>query len=297
MPRRALFLVNRKARSGQHELQPIRERLTAGGLELIEPPGDLGDPTALIRQQGRDVELIVLGGGDGTINRALPGLLEVQRPFGVLPLGTANDLARTLELPTDPLAACDVILAGRTQPIDVGRINDRPFVNVASIGLAVDVTRRLTRGAKSRWGVLAYLWAAIGALIRGRPFRVEICCDGECLKTRTWQVAVGNGRSYGGGLTIHEDARIDDGLLDLYSLEVEQGWHILMMIPALWRGSLDPVPTVRTLRGRKIEVRPLGRPRSITADGELVGQTPAVFQLEPAALSVFVPAAIAQVSG
>ena len=290
MPGRALLLVNSKARRGQEDLSQIRERLSSGGLELIEPRGESGDWSELIRRHHREADLIVLGGGDGTINRALGGLLEAQRPLGILPLGTANDLARTLALPSDPVAACEVILSGHIQRIDVGRVNDRPFLNVASVGLAVDVTRRLSQGAKSRWGVLAYLWAAIAALLRGHSFAVEICCDDERLRTRTWQVAVGNGRNYGGGLTIHQEARIDDGLLDLYSVEVQRGWHILLLIPALWRGALDPVHTVRTLRGTRFEIRPLRRPRSITADGELVGQTPAIFELNRHALSVYVPA-------
>ncbi len=288
MPRRALFLVNNKARRGQEDLAQIRDRLTAGGLELFEPRAEQGDLSGLIRRHHHQVELIVLGGGDGTINRALNGLLEAQLPLGVLPLGTANDLARTLLLPADPMAACEVILSGHVQRIDVGRVNERPFLNVASMGLAGELTRRLSRGAKTRWGVLAYVWAAIGALLRARPFSVEIVCDGESLHARTWQIAVGNGRNYGGGLTIHEEARIDDGLLDLYSLEFTRRWHILPLIPALWRGALEPINTVRNLRGTEFEIRPLRHPRSITADGELVGQTPAVFQLLPQALSVFV---------
>jgi len=290
MGRRTLFLVNRNARCGREDFTEVRERLTAGGLDLIEPQTEICDPSNAIRKFGRDVGLIILGGGDGTINGALNGLLEVQVPFGVLPLGTANDLARTLELPTDLISACDVILGGLTRRIDVGRVNGRLFVNVASIGLAAEVTRRLSRGAKSRWGVLAYLWAAIGAMVRGRPFSVEISSEGDRLRTRTWQISIGNGRSYGGGLTIHDKARIDDGLLDLYSLEVERSWHVLPLIPALWRGELDPVLAVRTMHGTTFQIRPLSRPRSIIADGELIGKTPADFQLLPQALSVCVPA-------
>jgi diacylglycerol kinase (ATP) len=297
MPRRALLLVNRNASGGQIDVARLREHLTAGGLELIDPTASEGDDgSAAIRRCAGRVDLVIVGGGDGTINRALQGLLDTRLPFGVLPLGTANDLARTLELPTDPFAACDVILHGELRPIDVGLANDRPFLNVASIGLAVEVTKRLTRETKSRWGVLAYAWAAIGAMPGLRPFTVEIGCDGKFQKTRTWQVTVGNGRSYGGGLTIHEDARIDDGLLNLYSVEVERGWHILTLIPALWRGSLGPLRNVRTLSGRRIEIR-MRRRRSLTADGELVGHTPAVFQILPGALSVYVPTTSTHAAG
>lgn len=287
MTRRALFLLNRQARHGGMDLALVRERLEQGGIELLEPPSPSSDVSETIQKNAHDAELVIVGGGDGTVNRALKGLLQARIPFGLLPLGTANDLARTLELPTDPLAACDVILAGRTQLIDVGLVNGQPFLNVASIGLASKVTQQLSHAAKSRWGVLAYFLAAVKAVFQGRPFSVEIDCEGETLRTRTWQVTVGNGRSYGGGLTIHEGARIDDGLLNLYSLEVKHLWHILPLLPAMRRGTLDSIHAFRTMQSTRLEVRPIGRARSITADGELIGKTPAVFQVHPRALVVY----------
>jgi len=289
MQRRVLLLVNKKSRRGQINYDQVRTQLTDGGLDLIEPRARGDEPSQLILQHAPHVEMIVLGGGDGTINQSLKSLLKVQLPLGILPLGTANDLARTLQLPTDLRGACEVILAGHRKSIDVGWVNDRPFLNVASIGVSVTVTRRLSQGAKSRWGVLAYIWAAMGAMLHCRPFTVEIISSAGRRTTKTWQVAVGNGRNYGGGLTIHKDAKIDDGLLDLYSLEIERSWHILPLIPALWRGTLDPVPTVFTIHDAEFEIRPLHRPRRITADGEMLGHTPASFRLEPKALSVFVP--------
>ena len=290
MRQRALLLVNSDSRRGQEDYDHIRTQLTNGGLDLIEPgaPGD--EASKLILQHAPHVDMIVLGGGDGTINRSLKSLLKVQLPLGLLPLGTANDLARTLQLPGDLRAACEVILSGQKKLIDVGWVNDRPFLNVASIGVSESVTRRLSQGAKSRWGVLAYIWAAMGAMLHCRPFTVEIVSSAGRRTTKTWQVAVGNGRHYGGGLTIHNDAKIDDGRLDLYSLEIERSWHILPLIPALWSGTLDPVHTVFTMHDTEFEVRPLHRSRRITADGELLGHTPAMFRLELKALSVFVPA-------
>lgn len=289
MRQRALLLVNKKARRGHEDCNQVRSQLTNGGLELIEPssPGD--DLSPLILKHAPQVDMIILGGGDGTINRSLTSLLKVQLPLGILPLGTANDLARTLQLPTDLRAACEIILAGHRKSIDVGKVNDRPFLNVASIGVSASVTRRLSQGAKSRWGVLAYIWAAMGAMLHSRPFTVEIISSAGRRTTKTWQVAVGNGRNYGGGLTIHTDAKIDDGRLDLYSLEIARSWHILPLIPALWRGALDPVPTIFTMHDTAFEIRPRHRSRTITADGEMLGHTPATFRLEPRALSVFVP--------
>lgn len=289
MAKRALFLVNRKSRRGQENLEAIRNRLTEGGVELVEPDAESGDPSQSIRRYADEIELVVVGGGDGSIHLALPGLVETQLPLGVLPLGTANDLARSLKLPLDPVLACEVILEDNAQRIDLGKVNDQWFMNVASLGLSTEVTNRLTKGAKSRWGVFAYLFATMGALTKGRPFKVEIICDGKSYRSRSWQVAVGNGRSYGGGLTINEHAEIDDGVLDLYSLEVDQGWHLITMAVALLRGTLDPLHNVRTLRGKLIEVRSLRGRRHITADGEILGKTPARFEIVPDVLTVYRP--------
>lgn len=94
-----------------------------------------------LHDHGEEVDLIVIGGGDGTISKAVPQLLNLKRPFGVLPLGTANDFARTIGLPTNPLEAAEVALNGRQHWVDVGVVNEQPYLNVASIGIASKVAR------------------------------------------------------------------------------------------------------------------------------------------------------------
>lgn len=292
MTRSALFLVNRKARNGRAGMNDIRHTLTSGGLNLIDAQSDQSsDLSEVIRRHKNQVDLVILGGGDGTIHHALAGLIETQLPLGILPLGTANDLARTLRLPTDPLAACEMILQEHTTAIDIGLVNDTPFCNVASIGLAVQVTQRLNRELKSRWGVLAYVIAALQSLWYSRPFSIEIVGDVGQHSTRTIQVTVGNGRYYGGGLTVDESATVSDGILHLYSLEIARWWHIIPLLPALWTGTLRSASNVRTLRGHRFEIRTPRKPHRVVADGEFVGSTPAQFQLQPQALNVFVSAA------
>jgi len=231
---------------------------------------------------------IVIGGGDGTLNAAAGVLVEAGLPVGVVPLGTANDLARTLGLPTDPAEACQVIAEGHTRRIDLGMVNGRHFFNAASIGLSVEVSRRLTRGAKGRWGWFAYLAAAARVLRHARQFRAEIRSDGEVHQVRTVQVTIGNGQYYGGGLRVAEDAAIDDGRLDLYALEVDRWWQIVRLVPALRSGNLAGHAGVRALRGTQFEVVPR-HPRPVSADGEVVATTPARFSLLRQALAVYVP--------
>lgn len=167
-------------------------------------------------------------------------------------------------------------------------MNGHPFFNVASIGFGVDLTRALTRDAKKRWGTLGYAIAGLRALGRLTPFTAQIIEGGVTHRSRTVHVAVGNGRHYGGGMTVSEDASIDDGRLDLYSLEVQNFWRLLRIAPALRSGRQYAWAEIRTHSGDAIEIR-TSRPRSVNADGEITTQTPACFRLLRRALEVYVP--------
>lgn len=248
------------------------------------------DIPGTIREQSDACDLVILAGGDGTMNAAAEALLETGRPLGILPMGTGNDLARTLAIPLDLRAACDVILEGRRHAVDVGRVNGKLFFNVAGMGLSVEVARRLTPAYKRRWGVLAYALASWQAIRNFRSFRAEIRCDGRTVRLKSVQIAVGNGRHYGGGMTVDADAAIDDGRLHLYSIKPRQLWRYLLMLPALRAGRQRGWPGVLTLSGRSIDIATRRR-KPINTDGELTTYTPAHFDVLPAALSVVVPRA------
>ena len=147
--RRALLIVNRKARSGLRAIDNVMQVLEAGGVDIVETEMAGRDQVcAEIREEAGGIDLVVIGGGDGTLNAAAPALVETGLPLGILPLGTANDLARTLELPADPVAAASVITAGHTRPVDLGEVNGIFYFNVASIGFSAHLARRLTAEAK-----------------------------------------------------------------------------------------------------------------------------------------------------
>ena len=289
--KRALFLVNRRARSGARSLEDIAAALRAGGVGLVEPAETGGDLAETVRR-AEGVDLVIAGGGDGTMNRIAPALLETGLPFGILPLGTANDLARTLGLPPDPIEAAGVILSGRTRRLDLGEVNGHPFFNVASIGFSASLARGLTAEAKKRWGTLGYAWAALGVLSQSRPFTVSILHDGKVEVVKTIQVSVGNGRFYGGGMTVETTAKPDDGRLDIYSLEVPHWWHLLRLAPALRRGTQGGWRYVRAFATTELTLN-ARRPHDVNADGELVTRTPAHFRILPKAVEVFVPEQLA----
>lgn len=288
MSRRALLLVNRSSRRGQESVSGVVKQLQQDFHLVEESTEHPRQISHLIRQYRHQVDLVIVGGGDGTLNAAIEGLIDTQLPLGILPLGTANDLARTLEIPKSLPEACRIIANGQVKRIDLGWVNGKYFFNVASLGLSVQITQQLSKNLKRRWGVLAYAIAALQVIYRTRPFKAEICYLDRSIKVRTVQIAVGNGRYYGGGMVVDDDATIEDRKLDLYSLEIRQWWQIFPLIPAIMRGKQGNWPSVRTLEGQEIEIH-TRKPYPINTDGEITTYTPAKFQLIPQALPVIVP--------
>ena len=289
MTKRALLFINRHARRGKQGFAQAIDILDELDFELIIVPikrsQNLGD---IIRENATNLDMVIIGGGDGTLNGIINSLVESKLPLGILPLGTANDLARTLNIPLAIADACRVIAEGHRKAIDLGRVNDHYFFNVASVGVSVEITQKLTRGAKRRWGILAYGLTALKVIAQTRPFHATISVDGESRRVKTLQIAVGNGCYYGGGMMIANDALIDDQRLDIYSLEVEHWWQIFPLIYHLPQGRQELLPWVRTLRGRSVEIL-TNKPRKINTDGEIMTQTPAMFSVVPQAIEVFVP--------
>ncbi len=283
-------MINRRSRRGAEAADLAAATLGAAGVDCLLARCDHArDLPTLIQRHAAMVDRVVLGGGDGTLNAALPGLLATGLPLGIIPLGTANDLARTLGIAPDPSVAARIVAAGRLRRIDVGEVNGHPFFNVASLGFGVDLTRALTHDAKKRWGVLGYAVAAVRALQRMASFTVAIEQGGEIVhRGRTIHLAIGNGRHYGGGMTVSEIAAIDDGRLNVYSLEVRSRWRLLLLLPAMRRGSHGRWEEVKTLSAVDITVH-TRRPRSVNADGEIVTKTPARFRVIPGAIDVFAP--------
>jgi YegS/Rv2252/BmrU family lipid kinase len=290
VPQRALLLVNRKSRQGATSIDNAVARLKNRGIDVIEGAPDTPEQIPeLIRRHAKEADCVIVGGGDGSMNAAASALAETGLPLGVLPMGTANDLARTLSIPLDILQACDVIADGVTHRIDLGEVNGRYFFNVANIGLGAHVARHLSSGLKQRWGILSYARSLIKAVRSFRPFHAEIVCDGERRRVKTMQIAVGNGRHYGGGMTIAEQASIDDRQFCLYSIDPLPFLSLLRLARVFRTGQFEDWHPVYVRQGKHIEIH-TRRAMAVTADGEFVSRTPAIFSLVPGAVQVYVPA-------
>ncbi|HEY6632526.1 MAG TPA: lipid kinase [Rhizobiaceae bacterium] len=289
--KRALLLVNPKARRGGEALDAVVGRLHRDGLDVtIEPFDALPEIARDIVRLRESADLIILCGGDGTIASGALAVVECGLPLGIIPLGTANDLARTLGIPMDLTEAADVILAGSTRRIDLGSVNGYAFFNVASIGLSADLAQGLHPKLKKRFGRFGYALAAAKVLLKARPFTATIREKGGVTKVKTFQIAVGNGRHYGGGNVIEASAEIDDGHLDLYSLELNTVWKLAGMLRSFRSGTHGAWKEVRTARCVEFDIE-TRKPMPVNTDGEIVTSTPAKFLVHPGAVTVFAPPA------
>jgi len=164
-------------------------------------------------------DVVVAAGGDGTLGEVVNGVFAAGPPscaVGIVPLGTANDFATAFEIPTDdPLRAIDLIAVGKPRRIDVGRINGRYFINVASGGFGAEVTSQTPSGQKNLLGRISYLLTGLANMTSFEPQPVRLEGPGLSWEGSIYAIAVGNGRQAGGGFRVCPRARLDDGLLDV----------------------------------------------------------------------------------
>ena len=294
---RARAICNPASGGGDYRPDQVRKEFEGMDLEWIETES-AGDAKEAAKEW-RDGLLIVVG-GDGTINEVINGIGEAGFPegvtLGILPTGTGNDLAATLAIPEDPDEAEDTIRQNRVRTLDVARVNsegagERFFINVATGGLGAEVSDANGEEFKSRWGKLSYLRASLEAAKEFDVRETLLTLDGEERKVRAVNIAVGNCRYAGGGWLAAPKANPEDGLLDVVVIEDVGIGGILALTPAAFSSSdyLDR-KGVFSVRAREIRVETRPEGFQFTADGELIGDEPATFEVLPHALKVIVGA-------
>jgi len=287
------LLVNPTAGKGRaaNVVAKVTERLRAGGANVAILVGrDVEDAKALARQAIDDgVDALVALGGDGMVHLALNVVADTKTPLGIVPAGTGNDLAATLQLPTkDPVAAAGVVaerLAGAgARPMDAVRIGtDRWFGCVLSAGFDSRVNDRANRMTWPR-GRMRYNLAILAELGVFKPIQFEIELDGVLWETEAMLVAVGNAKSYGAGMKVTPDAEIDDGLLDITVLGPVSKPEFLKAFPKVFKGTHKDHPAVTMRRAKTVSLA--ARDVTVYADGEYIGELPIGCEVVPGAVQV-----------
>jgi diacylglycerol kinase (ATP) len=290
----ARVICNPASGGGDYDPDEIRAELKGLEVEWIETEGpDDAIKAAEEWQEG----LLIVAGGDGTINDVVNGLgragFTEDVTLGILPAGTGNDLAATLCIPEDPDLAEDVILQNRGRRLDVARvrsegISERFFINVATGGLGAEISSVNDEELKKRWGKLSYLRASLEVAKDFDVRELTLYLDGERREVEAVNVAVGNCRYTGGGWPATPKANPEDGLLDVVIIETLGAGELLGLAPAAL-AEFDYLDKDGIFFARAKNVYVETQPGlEFTADGEVIGDEPAEFSVLPRALKVLV---------
>jgi diacylglycerol kinase (ATP) len=280
----------------------IRGFLQAEGAEfdavLTEEPGHA---TQLAQQALDDgYRTIVAVGGDGTVNEVINGLVEEgsvdpEVTLGILPCGRGADFARMLGIPRDYMEACRQLLRLEPRPVDLGRVTclregrevERYFINAAGLGFDGEVSELVNRFPKVLGGTITYLACLLIGLITYRNKNVELSFDGQHARGRVNSVIVCNGCYFGGGMFIAPGASFDDGLFSVVILGNLNKLEVVVNVPRVYKGTHLTHPKVSHFSAKEVHVEARER-MFIQAEGELIGEAPATFQIIPQALRVLV---------
>ncbi|RYL90974.1 diacylglycerol kinase [Sporolactobacillus sp. Y61] len=223
----------------------------------------------------RKFDLVIAAGGDGTINEVINGLAENEyRPrLGVLPMGTTNDFARAVNIPRDIVKACDVLCAGYEMPVDIGKVNDRYFINIAGAGKLTELSYDVPSKLKTMLGQLAYYIKGIEMLPSLRPTNCTIHYDQETFSGDIMLFLVSNTNSVGGFERLAPDARLNDGLFDLIILKAVNLAEFIRLASLASRGEHMKDPKVIYAQASRIKIE-TNEKMQLNIDGEYGGDLP-----------------------
>lgn len=301
-----VFVVNPASGNGStgRRWPEIAHRAAEAGLRgetlMSRGPGEIGGLARRAAEEG--ARLIVVVGGDGTVNEAVNGLVRAAREptveLAILPRGTGRDFVRTFGIPAGLDEAIAVASKGRPLTIDAGRASyaawdgsqvEGYFANVASAGMSGAIAQRANDSSKLLGGRLSYFWATLAVFAGWQNTEVAVAVDGQERHGRMHDVIVANGQYLGGGMRICPEAEPDDGLFDVLLIGNLTKRDLLLTLPKTYKGKHLPHPKAELLRGATVTVD-APTPLPIELDGEQPGTTPVRFEVVPRALRVRVPA-------
>lgn len=236
---------------------------------------------------------LFVAGGDGTLNEVLNGIGAVPGGFdavvlGIVPLGTGNDFASALGYPADIAAAVDILADARASCVDVGQLNDRYFINVSAGGFIAEVSDAVSPQLKDVAGRLAYLVGGATVVLEHQPFDVRVESSPRSVSMAINMFAVCNSRLIGGGRLIAPDARVDDGLLDVYLVEAMSKVEFVGLLTRMSEGKHASDERVTYFRAAELDLR-FDTPVKVNTDGQVLETDRCRYRVLPGALRVLRP--------
>ncbi|MFL6193171.1 MAG: diacylglycerol/lipid kinase family protein [Thermoanaerobaculia bacterium] len=285
------FLVNPASGRGTGKAHLDRIRVLASklgaGLCVSRKVEDLAEQARRAAADG--IERLLVAGGDGTMHHAIQGLAGTSCALGVIPLGSGNDLAGTLEIPPDLEVAVNRAVNGEVRRIDLARVGETWCVSYAGVGFDSEVTR-FANEVKVLRGPLIYFYSVVHTLVTFVPPRMRVVHDGGTFEGAVMFTVVNNLPRFGGGMRIAPDARIDDGLLDLVIVKEIPKRLLLTLFPKVYNGGHVGHPAVQIVRTTRAEITLLDRTMTMYGGGEplrpMKAGEPVLVEMVPGGLCV-----------
>ena len=246
--------------------------------------------TVLARQAAEEgYEMVVVVGGDGTVNEAVCGLVNSDVILGIIPTGSGNGISRTLGIPLNLSEACRVIAEGGSRQIDVGLLNGHHFLGVAGVGYDALVGYLFEQKWGKQRGMWSYFLSALVGYFQYRPYPIQLQTDRETRSIAPLLVTIANTNQFGGGAIIAPQAEPDDGLFDICIVHHLNLIQALYYWPRLFSGRIDTVPQWEMMRANAVELISQ-QPVPVHVDGEFLELSAHVrISLVPGGVSVRVP--------
>lgn len=248
-----------------------------------------GDATVAAREfVTAGYDMVIVLGGDGTVNEVINGIADYQVTLGIIPLGTSNVLARELKIPLDPLESTELIVKGKRKRCDLGKVGNRYFSLMVGCGFDAYTVSKTNMKVKKIFGRYAYILAGLYHILRYKPQEIQLNLDdGKVYESGTF-VVISNAHFYGGEYELTPNAKIDDGYLDACVLQAMRIFRYFYFLFGLLRKKHLLHKDVRCYRFRRAELRSQ-YPIPLQADGDIIGDLPAEIEVIPKAIDIICP--------
>ncbi len=271
----------------------LAEMFRAGGVDAHVSMADSGEQISELARSAAEseVEVIIAGGGDGTISSVAAEMIDANKILGILPLGTLNHFAKDLNIPLQLEDAVQTIIAGHTTEVDFGEVNGRIFLNNSSLGLYPNIVRereKKQRLGRGKWQ--AFVWAALSVMRRYPFLEIRLSVGGEQLTFKTPFVFIGNNEYLMESLNIGGRARLDSGKLSLYLTNRVGRLGLIRLALRAFLGGLHQEKDFLALQAEEIWLGTRHRRMRVALDGEVTVMTPPLqYRIHPRGLRVLVP--------